>query len=215
MMAKDEDGKHVHDSLTGRRCQVRRGMIGCALATLMLTIAVCTDSPAQTPVQRPGSSPLSPAPTGLPVKAIVECGRGYISHELYDATITVLEIVRGAKALDLIKQASVSNKPPKIGFEYILARIRVEYFARGTPGDCGHELKEEQFTAVSADGKVYKTPAVVPPKPSLSGMLRSGDSLEGWVAFLVAQEDSKTLMTFTVKSGGAVEHGGDVWFQLY
>lgn len=207
--------KNLHDSLIGRRCQVRRRMIGCALATLMLTIAVCTDSPAQTPVPRPGSSPLSPAPAGLPVKTIVECGKGYISHELYDATISLLEIVRGEKAWERIKEASASNESPKGGFEYILAHIRFEYFARGTPGDCGHELKEEQFTAVSTDGKVYKTPSVVPPNPRLNGMLRSGDSLEGWVAFSVPQGESKPLMSFAVKVGGAVEHGGNIWFQLY
>jgi hypothetical protein len=196
-----------------RRSRLIRRMIGCAFATLMLTIAVCARSPAQAP--RPGSSPFSPAPIGFSVKTIVECGKGYISHELYDATITLLEIIRGAKAWDLIKEVSMSNEPPKAGFEYALARIRFEYFARGTPGDCVHELKEEQFTAFSADGKVYEIPAIVLPKPRLNGMLRSGDSLEGWVTFLVAQEDSKTLMTFTAKPGGAVEHGGNVWFQLY
>jgi hypothetical protein len=215
MMAKEEDGKHVRDSLIGRGCQVRRRMIVCALATLMLTIAVCTNSLAQTTVPRPGSSPLSPAPTGLPVKAIVECGKGYISHELYDATITVLEIVRGAKAWDLIKEATLSNKPPNVGFEYILARIRFEYFARGFPGECSHELRPEQFTAVSANGKEYKALSVVPPKPELSGRLHSGDSLEGWVAFLVLQQDRKPMTTFTADVGGAILHGGGVWFQLY
>lgn len=188
-------------------------MIRSGLATLMLTAALLAVPPAE--AQRLGSSPLSPAPAGVPVQTIIECGSGYVSHELYDAKITLLEIVRGAKAWDLLKEATAANEPLKAGFEYILARIRFEYSARGLPGDCGHELKGEQFIAVSPEGKVYKAPSVTPPNPRLSGMLRSGDVLEGWVAFSVPREDSKTLMTFAVKAGGAVEHGGNAWFQLY
>jgi hypothetical protein len=188
-------------------------MAGRVLAIFILTIAVLAVSPAQT--QRLGSSPLGPAPAGVPVQTIVECGSGYISHELYDSKITLLEMTRGAKAWDLMKEVTTANEPPKAGVEYILARIRFEYSARGLPGDCSHEVKDEQFIAVSPKGQVYKAASVVPPNPRLSGTLRSGDSLEGWVAFSVAREDSKPLMTFAVKAGGAIEHGGNIWFQLY
>ena len=189
---------------------ISRMTIGCILACLVITMAVCDET-----ARAQGNSPHNPQPVGVPLTAIVECGAGYTSHELYDTKITVLEIVRGEKAWERVKEASLSNEPPKGGFEYILARIRFEYFARGFPGECSHELRPEQFTAVSANGKEYKALSVVPPKPELSGRLHSGDSLEGWVAFLVAQEDSKTLMTFTADVGGAILHGGGVWFQLY
>ena len=188
---------------------MRRKTIGCFLVALMLTIS------AWARASTPGSSPFSPASVGVPVVNIIECGEGYTSHELYDAKITLMEVVRGEKAWDLLKKAAATNGPPKAGFEYVLVRIRFEYSARGLPGNCVHELKRNEFSALSVSGKNYETPSVVVPKPELSGKLRSGDSLEGWVAFQVAIDDNKPLMVFTADPTGAVQHGGNIWFQLY
>ncbi len=162
-----------------------------------------------------GRSPSSAAPVGTPVVTMIECGEGYTSHELYDMTITVTKVVRGQKTRDLMEGAGGSNQAPEAGSEYVLARIRVKYLARGLPGNCNHELRPEQFTALSSDGREYKAPSVAAPKQALSGSLHSGESLEGWVAFLVAKEDSKPLMTFTADPTGAAQHGGNIWFQLY
>jgi hypothetical protein len=156
-----------------------------------------------------GRSPSSSAPVGTSVVTMIECGEGYTSNELYDVTITVTEIVRGEKASSLVGGA------PKAGSEYILAHMRVEYLARGLPGKCSHELKLEQFTAFSADGREYKAPSVPVPKPALGGNLHSGKSMEGWAAFSVAQDDRRPLMTFTADPTGAAQHGGNIWFQLY
>ena len=165
--------------------------------------------------QRLGTSPFNPAPVGSTVQTIVGCGAGYTSHELYDAKITVLEIAGGAKALGLLEKAKTVNKPPKAGFEYALARIRFEYSARGMPGTCPYDVREEEFSAATLDGTVFQAADVAAPNPRLNGTLRSGGSIEGWVVFLVAQGEKKMLMTFAAKSGGAVDHGGNVWFQLY
>jgi hypothetical protein len=162
-----------------------------------------------------GQSPSEAAAPGETVQGIVECGEGYNSHELYDVKISVLEILRGEKAWERIKEASNSNKPPKAGSEYILARIRFQYLARGAPGNCIHELKESQFLALSAEGKKYDAPSLTPPKPELNAKLHSGDSVEGWAPFLVSQEDKKPIMTYGVDESGAVQHGGDMWFRLY
>jgi len=124
-------------------------------------------------------------------------------------TITVTEVVRGQKANVLVGGA------PEAGSEYVLAHIRVAYLARGLPGKCSHELRPEQFAALSANGREYKAPSVRVPKPALGGSLHSGESLEGWVAFSVAQDDRKPLMTFTADPTGAAQHGGNIWFQLY
>ena len=187
-----------------------RVIIGFILACLVLTMAVCVKT-----ATAQGQSPSNPAPVRMPIMTAIECGEGYTSFELYDMRINLLEIVRGEKAWDLIKQTSASNKPPKVGCEYILARIRFEFSSRGSPQECIHQLRPEEFTALSADGKEYETPSVVPPKPELSGRLRSGHSLEGWVVFLVAKDDSKPLMAFDPASGGAMSRGKVIWFQLY
>ena len=196
------------------RKRITIGFISTCLALAMASSAKTETSVLQSPKAASGYSPLSPAPVGVAVADIIGCGRGYNSHETYDIKITLLEVLRGKEASEHIKMANTANQPPDAGFEYILARIRFEYFARGSPGDCAYELMGEQFTAVSSDGKEYTRPSLVLPKPELSGTLNSGDSLEGWVGFQVAQSDKKPLMSFTADPGGVVTHGGGVWFQL-
>ncbi len=129
--------------------------------------------------------------------------------------ITLLEVIRGEEAWKRIREASSSNNPPESGTEYLLARIKYEYYARGTPGLCIHQLSPEEFTAYSASGEDYKAVAVTLPKPGLRKDLKSGDLMEGWVVFAVPKEDKSPLMLYSVAdSGGAVEHGGGKWFLL-
>lgn len=153
-----------------------------------------------------GSSLSNAAATGTPVSAIVELSDMYRAPETYDAKITVLEIMRGEPAKDLLTKASASIVPAKNGFDYVLARIRFEYTARGAPGDKAWELTGKQFSAFSAAGKPYQIPSIVPPEPGLDGALRPGNSRQGWVAFEVAKDDPKPVMTFSL---------GSIWFQLY
>ncbi len=177
---------------------------------LLLVILVCPGI-----VAAQGDSPSNPAPAGKPFLAMIECGEGYTSQELYDMKITLVEVLRGERAWNLLKGASPSNSPPKSGFDYILARVKLEFSARSPGPGCSHELRPEQFAAFSADGKEYEAPSVAIPKPGLSGDLRSGQSFEGWRAFLVDQGDSKPLMAYDPASGGGMSRGKIVWFQLY
>jgi hypothetical protein len=164
--------------------------------------------------QAQGSSPSDPAPAGITVSGIIECGEGYTSHELYDMKITLLEVIRGEQAWKRLQEAGSSNRQPEAGTEYLLARIRYEYFARGVPGTCIHPLAPEEFTAYSKNGEDYKAVSVAPPKPELRKGLKSGDSLEGWLVFAVSKEDKAPLLLYSADSGGAVEHGGGKWFLL-
>jgi hypothetical protein len=164
--------------------------------------------------QTPGSSPSIPAPPGTAVSGIVECGEGYTSHELYDMKITLLEVLRGEEAWKRIQAASPSNKPPAPGTDYVLARVRFEYYARGTPGLCVHALAADQFAAYSAGGEGYPAASVVPPNPPMRKDLKSGDSIEGWLVFAVPKEDKAPLMLYSANPGGAVQHGGGKWFLL-
>jgi hypothetical protein len=177
-------------------------------ALIIVTASSCL------PVLAQGSSPSDPVPAGITVSGIIECGEGYTSHELYDMKITLLEVIRGEQAWKRIQTASSANKPVESGTEYILARIKYEYFARGVPGLCVHPLAPEEFTAYSAKGEDYKTVSVVPPKPELRRGLKSGESFEGWIAFAVAKDDQAPLMFYSADSGGAVQHGGGKWFLL-
>jgi hypothetical protein len=137
------------------------------------------------------------APIGTARRVVLFVGEGYVTEvESVGATITALEVVRGEKAWELVKAASPSNRPAENGFEYAAARIRFQLEADGAAGNRSYGIREEQFASVSSSGNQYATPAIVQPRPALNGRLYSGDSLEGWVAFLVAVEDKKPLMSF-------------------
>jgi hypothetical protein len=180
------------------------------LAVPIILLTALTAGSAQTP----GSSPTSPASTGTTLSGIIECGQGYTSHELYDMKITLVGVVRGEEAWRRIQEASASNRPADPGFDYVLARVKFEYYARGVPGLCVHQLIPDQFTAYSADGNDYKPVSIMPPKPEMRKGLKSGESLEGWLVFMVAQQDKAPLMSYSADMGGAVMHGGGKWFVL-
>jgi len=80
-----------------------------------------------------GSGPSNPAPAGTIIAGIIECGEGYTSHELYDMKITLLEVIRGDEAWKRIEQADKSNKPAQPGMEYLLTRVKYEYYAGEPP----------------------------------------------------------------------------------
>jgi hypothetical protein len=181
------------------------------LLTTLIIIAVC---PAAALTQASGSSPTDPAPAGLTLAGIIECGEGYTAHELYDMKITLVEAVRGEEAWKRIQAASNVNKPAPPGFEYVLARIKFEYYARGNPGTCVHALGPEQFTAYSANGEDYRAVALVPPKPELRKGLKSGESINGWAVFMVAQQDRAPLIYYSADQGGGTQHGGGKWFVI-
>jgi hypothetical protein len=162
-------------------------------------------------------------PIGQPLTTILEFGDQYNGgDELYDATITVVEVVRGEKAWEIVRDASASNRPPEAGFEYLLAHIRFEFSARATPHHYSYTIGEAQFTATASDGKEYQPPSLAEgPKPSLTGTIAPGSSLEGWVTFRVprgpANPDKldKPLMIFKEDVGSVIHSGSGVWFQLY
>jgi len=186
------------------------------MATAAVTAAPTATTAAPPATEQSGLSPRSPAAIEQVVKSFIACGnpQEYTVHERYDTNIVVLEVVRGEEAWDLIKAASSSNKPADAGFEYVLARIRIEYYARTLPGSCGHELEAEQFAAYSTDGKKYVSATVVPPTPELSGTLFSGDTREGWLAFQVPEDDRTPLLAFKPWTSQAIS-AVSLWFQLY
>jgi len=151
------------------------------------------------------------------LKTIIIFGDQYNGgDELYDVKITVMEIVRGETAWQFVKAASASNKPAGLGLEYVLARVRFEFSARTKPEHYNYALDQTQFTAMSSDNKPYD-PAVLaePLKPTLHDTLHSGDSAEGWVAFLVPRGDHTPLMLFREDVGSVIHEGNGSLFKLY
>jgi hypothetical protein len=156
-------------------------------------------------------------PIDVPVTTIIEFGDQYLGgDELYDAKITVLQVARGEKAWGIVKEASTSNPLPKPGYEYLLARVRFEFAARTSPSHYNYSIDGSQFVATATDGQEYESPSLAEqPKPSLTGTIKPGDSLEGWVVLLVPRKDDRPLMVFREDVGSVIHRGGGTWFQLY
>jgi hypothetical protein len=195
-------------------------LLSILTTTLLMVPAACGRSESTTTGSQMldiGLSISKAAPLNVTVNGIVECGTGYTSHELYDVKVTVMEIMRGQNAWGILQQADSKNVEAGQGMDYLLARIKFEYYARGAPGDCCHELTGAQFVAYSANGLEYPSVALTPPAPELKGRACAGSNFEGWVVFKVSENDSKPVAMFNAGIGGveAIEHGGDIWFQLY
>lgn len=156
-------------------------------------------------------------PLGRTLSTIIIFGDQYDGgDELYDAKITVVQVVRGEKAWEMLKAISTSNPPPKAGFEYLLARVRFEFSARTSPSHYNYTIDETQFTAMSADGAAYAAASIAEePMPDLQGTLKPGDLLEGWITLIVPRADRRPLMLFRANVGSVIHEGSGSLFKLY
>lgn len=157
----------------------------------------------------------NPAAPGEPVKSIVQLGPMNTSN--YDVTITLLETVRGQAAMQMLKTADMAARAPAAGFEYVLARIRFHLQGRAVSDIGAFVLGDSpfQWVAYSAELDQYDSADVTPPKPVLQGPVKSGETKEGWLAFTVAEGESKPIMAFDPSSGGATGRGNILFFKLY
>jgi len=179
--------------------------IGFASVWLALLIAVLGPM-----AKGQDNSPSNPAAIGVPVKSTLELGSAY------DVVITVLETVRGKEALQRLKASSPSNKEPKTGYEYLLARIKFELKPRNVSDKRNFSLGSMmQWVAYSSDLKEYESVSVAAPKPELTGEAEANKPVEGWVAFAVDQKETKPIMTFDPASGGAMLRGKVLFFKLF
>jgi hypothetical protein len=161
------------------------------------------------------NSPTNPASVGTAVRSMVELGS--VNANIYDITITTLELVRGKEAMDRLKAASSTNPAPASGFEYLLARVKFEIKGRSISDKLSFDIGNEplQWVALGSNLTEYTKPTVTAPNPELIGKVKAGQSLEGWVAFAVESKDAKPIMVFDPDSGGATGRGKTLFFKLY
>jgi hypothetical protein len=185
------------------------------MIALTFASALAGVSQTQTREARPAKSYAQAV--GVPLSTIIIFGDQYNGgDELYDVKITVAEIVRGEKASQMVKAAGDANPAPSAGMEYLLARVRFEFSARVHPEHYSYTLESVQFSAMSAATAPYAAAALATPlKPELRGTLHSGDSVEGWVAFLVPRGDHTPLMLFHEDVGNLSHEGNGSIFKLY
>lgn len=161
------------------------------------------------------NSSSNPADIGLQVRSMVELGSVYTN--IYDIAVTVLETVRGEEAMAQLKAVSPKNDMPAKGFEYLLVRVKFELKGRAVTDTLPFDLGDGplQWVALASDLTEYPQISVTVPDPALVGRVNPGDSMEGWVAFAVNQNDSKPVMVFDPDAGGATGRGKTLFFKLY
>ena len=182
----------------------------------IIALLVSVTAAVLQPAMAQDNSPRNPAPIGSPVRSMIELGSVYTN--IYDISITVLETVRGKGAMDRLKTSSPDIKMPAEGFDYVLARVKFDFRGRYVSDILIFTLGDEplQWVALSgSDLTEYDHVSVSAPKPSLVGVVKPGNSMEGWVAFAVKQNDSKPIMVFDPDTGGATGRGKTVFFKLY
>ena len=182
----------------------------------MAVLLVLTAAASLQPAVAQDNSSTNPAAIGSPVRSMVELGSVYTN--IYDITITVLETVRGQEALDRLKAADTDNKTPAEGFEYVLAGIKFEFKGRAVSDKLPFDLGNAPLQWVALTGKdltEYDRVSLTTPKPALAGMVKPGQSVEGWIAFAVDRNDSKPVMVFDPDTGGATGRGRTLFFKLY
>jgi hypothetical protein len=172
----------------------------------------------------PGCSAQNAASLGTPVRTIIERGDAYLTPQLYNLEITVLETIRGKDASERVRNEGLKGTGPRAGakshFDFLLVRIKLGYTrkVRGL-GDEFYSLTDGQFVAVSSDNKTeYEIPSVLKqPQPQLLGEIFSpGDSREGWLLLQVPEDEKKPFLIFKRKHiEGVYGIWGHVWFKLY
>jgi hypothetical protein len=185
-------------------------------AVFIVTLLVLMAAASLQPAIAQYNSSTNPAAVGSPVRSMVELGSVYTN--IYDIAITVLETVRGKDAMDRLKAASPDNKMPAEGFEYILARIKFDFKGRAVSDKLSFDLGNAPLQWIALTGKdltEYDRVSITLPKPALTGMVKPGQSVEGWVAFAVDRKDSKPVMVFDPDTGGATGRGRTLFFKLY
>jgi hypothetical protein len=187
--------------------------ISTTVSTSTLTTTVFSTSTTTTATSLPATTSTTKAtPIGSTVKFRMQLSKylgGDYLYEYHTFEMTVLEVVRGTKAWDMVKAASATNKAPDAGYEYLLARVK---FVHVSGGSLTTSIKEKALEAYSSEGKAYEFPSVMLPGITFPGpvifdkVLESGQTAEGWVTFIVKQSDTRPLMLYWI---------GYEWFQLY
>jgi hypothetical protein len=154
-------------------------------------------TPTETPIPDSaalpvGSSPENPAPS---TDTISTAGWEF----------KVLEVHRGAEAVDMLKEASPFNEEhPDPTMEYVIVKINSKY--AGTDTDA-HQVDSAFFVGMDSANIPYdrvKITDVKAPDPSMSSFddLFAGDEVEGWLVIQVKKDDPAILLVIRPRVNG-------------
>lgn len=110
-----------------------------------------------------------------------------------DWEMTILEVVRGDAAWDLVLEGNRYNDPPAEGYEYNAVKLHVRYI--GTVDDSS-SIDGYYFNITGSANILHGTPSVVEPDPALDIELYPGGEHEGWVVFQSIIGETNLMLAF-------------------
>lgn len=106
--------------------------------------------------------------------------------------ISILEYLRGDKANREMRQASILNREPKTGFEYLLIKVNVKHVAGANQIDVYPTFFQVFVDGIGHDLEIFAT--MPRDKSTLeSRTLMMGASIDGWMAFIIPRDKEFTL----------------------
>jgi hypothetical protein len=157
----------------------------------------------------------NPAPIGYTVEKLIDlsvtAGEDMPTEaSMHTIEVTVKEFYRGDEAWKLLQEADASNQPPPEGYDYIVVKIGLNFWAAAATTRWfllfEYIIERTQWKAYNADGTVYEPADVMPPEPIMRYHMVAGDKREGWMAFMVPKDDPKPVMRLV---------RDNLWFMLY
>lgn len=126
--------------------------------------------------------------------------------EQYKGSIHLDDIVRGNKALSMLKEvedlhhgvwvetSDPSNVDPEER-ELLLAKVSIKLTSTSDKNQ-SLQISNDDFRLVSSNGKTYRPILVTPPSPSISTKLFLGNQHTGWVVMQVDKNESTPILVF-------------------
>lgn len=158
-----------------------------------------TRTPRSTSTPRPTSTPSAPEMGSRANPIPFDKGYTLVIDKTKQLTIGIGKMLRGEEAMTRLLQANQFNSPPRLGREYLMILIVVEY--QSGPSNEPLNLGVWDFKAVSR-GKIIDPAAVVEPDPEFNISFFPGASGGGWATFEVLITDPDPLVVIGMDYAG-------------
>ena len=110
-----------------------------------------------------------------------------------DWETSILEVVRGDAAWNLVLDANQFNEPPSEGYEYIAVKFYVRHI--GTE-DKSNSIDGYFYNLTGSANILHDLPSIVDPDPALDISLYPGGEFEGWVVFQSIIGETNLMFAF-------------------
>ncbi|MCP3739462.1 hypothetical protein [Rossellomorea sp. BNER] len=117
--------------------------------------------------------------------------------------LTVLEVVRGDAAYQSLKSMNEFNEPAPDGYEWVLAKTKVNFVDSETEDLAFHIDGIMNFEMVSESGDIYSGEIVGTTEPDFSFEMYVGSEKEGYISGLV-KTGEKAQLRYEEMLGGQV-----------